>query len=71
MADNPNLKGRDKNRIDADQPYEVEYVHRQFPNLSRDEIIEAIRSKGPDRSAVITFLEKRNQKRKQGADGSM
>lgn len=63
MADNPEIRGgRDRSRINAEQPYEVEYVHRQFPFFSHDEILDAIKQKGPNREAVMAFLEERSKK---------
>lgn len=33
---------RDRNRV-SDEPYEIEYIHRQFPNHSHEEVDRAIR----------------------------
>jgi hypothetical protein len=67
MADNPEKRGgRDRSRIDPDQPHEVEYVHRQFPFMSREEIVDAIRTNGPGREAVMAFLEERSKTGKHG-----
>lgn len=58
MADNPEQRGRqDRDRVSADQPYEVEYLHRKFPHLSHEQILEAIKAKGPMRDDVMSFLE--------------
>ncbi|MDN3656180.1 DUF3606 domain-containing protein [Ferruginibacter paludis] len=48
--------GRDKSRIDVNDPAEAEYVHQQFPNLSHEQIIQAIKEKGPSRQAVMNYL---------------
>jgi hypothetical protein len=62
MADNKDFRGeRDRSRIDANDPNEVEYVHRQFPSLSHQEVRDAIVSNGPDRDAVMASLEKKNK----------
>jgi len=33
---------RDRNRV-SNEPYEIEYIHRQFPNRSHEEVERAIR----------------------------
>ena len=33
---------RDRNRV-SNEPYEIEYIHRQFPNRSHAEVERAIR----------------------------
>lgn len=48
---------KDLNRIDVNDPAQVEYVHYQFPWLSREQIREAIRKHGPDRDDVEAYLE--------------
>ncbi len=59
MADNQDIRdGRDRSKIDLNDPSEVEYVHQQFPRLSHQEVVEAIREKGPSREAVILYLER-------------
>jgi hypothetical protein len=59
MPDNKVLRGqRDRNRIDVNDRAEVEYVHYQFPWLSHQEIKDAIKKHGPDRDAVLSFLER-------------
>jgi len=55
--DNKNVRdGRDSSKIDANDPSEVEYVHKQFPKLSHEEVLKAIKQKGPSREAVIMYL---------------
>ncbi|MDB5278602.1 MAG: hypothetical protein JWR61_3557 [Ferruginibacter sp.] len=57
MADKKNLvDGRDDTKIDINDASEVEYVHQQFPNMSHQQIVEAIKTKGPSRQAVIDYL---------------
>ena len=59
MADDKSKKGRqDDIRVDANDPSEVEYVHRQFPNKTHPQIIEAIRKAGPMRRDVMEYLRK-------------
>jgi len=57
MADNKtNVGKQDRIRIDANDPSEVEYVHREFPHLRHEQVLEAIKKVGPDREAVIQYL---------------
>jgi hypothetical protein len=59
MADNKTKKGqRDATRVDSMDPNEVEYLHRQFPEKTHEEIKEAIRAAGPMRADVISRLKK-------------
>lgn len=58
MSDNKtNVGPQDRTRIDANDPAEVEYVHRQFPHLKHEQVLEAIKSKGPIREDVIKYLQ--------------
>lgn len=52
-----NVGQQDRIRIDANDPSEVEYVHRQYPHLSHQQVLEAILSKGPMREDVIKYLD--------------
>lgn len=54
---------KDLNRIDVNDPAQVEYVHYQFPWLSHEEIKEAIRKQGPDRDDVLAYLERKRSDR--------
>lgn len=57
MADNKQKEDkRDRNKIDINDSGEVEYVHKQFPNLSHSDVVEAIRRKGPNREDVMKYL---------------
>ena len=57
MPDDKSKQGKqDDIRIDANDKSEVEYVHKQFPKFSHDEIVAAIRAKGPMRQNVIDYL---------------
>jgi len=59
MTDNRVIRGRkDLSRIDVNDPVDVEYIHHQFPWLSRQQILQAIKKHGPDREAVLAFLER-------------
>jgi uncharacterized protein (DUF433 family) len=51
-----NVGQQDRIRIDANDKSEVEYVHQQYPHLSHQQVLEAIRSKGPIREDVINYL---------------
>ncbi len=57
MADNKlNTGKQDDIRVDSNDPNEVEYLHRQFPNKSHEEIKQAIQAKGPIRKDIVAFL---------------
>jgi len=59
MADNKSKQGKqDDIRVDANDLSEVEYLHKQFPNLTHQKNKAAIRSKGPLRADIITCLKK-------------
>lgn len=61
MSDNPELRGgRDRSTIALDQSYEISYIHQQFPWFSRDEIIDAVKKKGPLRETVVDFLQQKS-----------
>jgi hypothetical protein len=63
MSDNKNITDkRDSSKIDLFDPSEVEYVHRQFPNLHHSQIVEAIKEKGPSREAVMNYLKTKGSK---------
>jgi len=63
MSDNKNVRdGRDSSKIDSNDPSEIEYVHKQFPNLSHQQILEAIKEKGPSREAVMNYLKTKGSK---------
>jgi hypothetical protein len=58
MSDNKsNVGHQDRIRIDANDPAEVEYVHRLFPHLTHDQVIEAIENEGPLREDVMKYLQ--------------
>lgn len=58
MSDSKSNVGKqDRIRIDSNDRSEVEYVHQQYPHLSHEQVLEAIRSKGPYREDVIKYLD--------------
>jgi hypothetical protein len=53
MSDDKNFRGQqDRLRVDANDPNEVEYLHRQFPDKSHEEIKKAIQAAGPLREDI-------------------
>ena len=57
MSDNKqNNDGRDSAKIDRNDASEVEYVHQQFPNLTHQQVVDAVNEKGPSREAVMNYL---------------
>lgn len=57
MHDNKaNVGQADRIRVDASDPSEVEFVHRQFPHLQHQQVLDAIREKGPMREDVYNYL---------------
>ena len=56
MDNKTNNDGRDAAKIDSNNPSEVEYVHRLFPHLTHQQVLEAIKAKGPSREAVMAHL---------------
>lgn len=64
MADNKDIRdGRDNSKIDINDPSEIEYVHQQFPELTHTEVVEAIKTKGPSREAVMNYLQSKAGKK--------
>jgi len=57
MADNKQNTGKqDDIRVDSKDPGEVEYLHRQFPGKSHEEIKQAIKDHGPMRQNIVDAL---------------
>lgn len=56
-----NSQSRDRSLV-SDEPYEVEYIHRQFPNRSHEEVLDALKAakaelKGSeDRDRIMQIL---------------
>jgi hypothetical protein len=60
MSDNKNnVSQQDRIRIDANDPSEVEYVHSLFPELEHQQVLDAIKEKGPNRKEVMEYLKKK------------
>jgi len=56
--DNKQLKGvQDRNKVNAKEPYEVEYLHQKYPWLSHDTVKKAVDKYGPDRNKVEKHLD--------------
>lgn len=59
MSDNKQNTGKqDDIRVDSKDPSEVEYLHRQFPAKSHEEIKQAIEKAGPLRANIIEYLQR-------------
>ena len=57
MSDNKSKTGKqDDIRVDINDSSEVEYLHRQFPDKSHEEIKEAVKSAGPMRKDIEEYL---------------
>ena len=57
MSDDKSKTGKqDDIRVDSNDSSEVEYLHKQFPNKSHEEIKKAIDKKGPFRKDIIEYL---------------
>jgi hypothetical protein len=60
MADNKSNTGKaDDSRVDANDPNEVEYLHRRFPEKTHQQIKDAIVKAGPMRSDILAELQKK------------
>jgi uncharacterized protein (DUF433 family) len=57
MTDDKSLVGTsDINQNDGDDSNEIEYVLRQFPHLTHQQVSDAIKRIGPLRKDVIEYL---------------
>ena len=57
MADDKSKKGKqDDIRVDSNDKNEIEYVHRQFPSKTHQEIVDAVKTAGPFRENIIKYL---------------
>jgi hypothetical protein len=54
--DKKNTGNQDDIRVDINDPSEVEYVHRQFPQKTHEEVVDAIRKYGPIRADIEKAL---------------
>ncbi|HUP11342.1 MAG TPA: DUF3606 domain-containing protein [Niastella sp.] len=60
MSDNKNNVGtQDDIRVDSQDASEVEYLHRQFPEKTHEEIKEAIKTAGPLRVNIVAYLQRK------------
>lgn len=60
MSDNKqNIGKQDDIRVDANDPSEVEYLHRQFPDKTHEEIKKAIQAAGPIRANIVAYLQRK------------
>lgn len=48
---------QDDIKVDVNDKSEVEYVHKQFPNKTHQQIIDAIKKAGPYRKDIIKHLQ--------------
>lgn len=57
MSDNKQLKGQqDRNKVNANEPYEVEDLHQKYPHLAHKVVADAVKEHGPDRKKIETYL---------------
>ena len=58
MSDDKSKQGKqDDIRVDTNDKSEVEYLHRQFPSKTHEQIISAIKAAGPMRKDIIKYLQ--------------
>nr|WP_295932973.1 DUF3606 domain-containing protein [uncultured Dyadobacter sp.] len=61
MADDKSKKDfRDRNKIAADEEYELDYVAKQS-GVSRQDVLDAIKAVGNDRSKVEQYLNRQSK----------
>lgn len=59
--DNKNLKGQqDRSRVAGNEDYEVEYLAGQL-NVSKDDILKAIKAVGNSREKIEAYFNKNRQ----------
>jgi hypothetical protein len=59
--DNKTKTGKqDDIRVDANDPSEVEYLHKQFPSQTQQQIKDAIKNAGPIREDIIAHLKNKS-----------
>ena len=59
MADDKTKRdNRDRSRINASEPYEVEYFHRKHPHLTHDEAVAIIQDEGGNRERADAVAER-------------
>jgi hypothetical protein len=58
MSDNKQLKGQqDRNKVNAQEPYEVEDLHQKYPHLPHQTVADAVKKHGPERKKVEAYLD--------------
>lgn len=45
--------------LDANNPDQIHMMHQRFPELTHQEIIQAIQTQGPNESDVVLYLNQR------------
>lgn len=61
MADDKSKRDfRDRNRIAADEDYELDYVAKEH-NVSRQDVLDAIKAVGNERSKVEQYLKRQSK----------
>lgn len=59
MADNKANTGRqDDIRVGSNDPSEVEYLHSRYPNLTHEQVMDAIKKHGPMRKDIEAALDR-------------
>ncbi|GGH63803.1 hypothetical protein HNQ91_002443 [Filimonas zeae] len=62
MSDDKTNRGtQDGIRVDASDPNEVEFLHRQFPECSHEQVRAAIEKAGPFRTKIEEYLRNENR----------
>jgi hypothetical protein len=56
--DKKNTGKQDDIRVDSNDPSEVEYLHRQYPNKTHQEVLDAIKKYGPMRRDIVEQLKR-------------
>jgi hypothetical protein len=58
MADDKSKQGKEDDiRVDKNDKSEVEYLHKQFPSKTHQQVVDAIIAAGPFRSNIIKYLQ--------------
>jgi Protein of unknown function (DUF3606) len=59
MADDKSKQdNRDRSRINASEPYELEYFHRKHPHLTHEQAVEIIKDQGGNRERADAAAER-------------
>jgi hypothetical protein len=57
MPDNKKLKDKQaRGKGKSSEPYETSYLHRKFPKLANQTVVDAVRQYGPERKKIETYL---------------